>query len=105
VRRSYYVYIMANVARTLYAGVTNNLERRVWEHKVGDGGYFTSKYKLHRLVYCDETGDVEAAIQREKQIKGWSRERKIALIESMNPTWQDLAEEWFSADDLRHEGR
>jgi putative endonuclease len=96
---------MANTARTLYTGVTNNLERRVWEHKAGKGSVFTSKYQLQRLVYYEETGYINDAILREKQIKGWTRQRKVALIESMNATWQDLAEEWFSADNLRQDAR
>ncbi len=86
----YYVYIMTNNSGTLYAGVTNDLERRVCEHKQGVHGGFTKRYKLTRLVYYESTSDVRAAIQREKEIKGWVRRRKIALIASMNPYWRDL---------------
>jgi len=88
----YYVYIMTNRSRTLYTGVTNDLQRRVYEHKrkLVDG--FTKKYNLSRLVYYETTNDVRSAIAREKQIKGWVRSKKIALVESMNPTWRDLSE-------------
>lgn len=91
----YYVYIMSNRSRTLYTGVTNNLERRVWEHKQSNGSEFCSRYKLDRLVYFERFGDIRGAIDREKQIKGLLRIRKIALIVSMNPSWQDLSEEWY----------
>ena len=89
----YYVYIMANRARTLYVGVTNNLARRVQQHKSALIPGFTSKYGLNRLVYFEVTSDVLAAIEREKQIKGWLRAKKVALIESVNPQWDDLSEE------------
>jgi len=89
----YFVYLMANKSGTLYTGVTNNLERRVYEHQhhLIDG--FTKKYKIDKLVYFEETNDVIAAISREKQIKGWTRKKKITLIESMNPDWKDLSEQ------------
>jgi putative endonuclease len=83
---------MTNKSGTLYTGVTNNLERRVFEHKNHAIEGFTKKYKVTKLVYFEETSDVIAAISREKQIKGWLRKKKIALIESMNPYWKDLAE-------------
>lgn len=90
----YYIYIMANNAKVIYTGVTNDLERRVHEHKhkLVDG--FTKKYNLTKLVYYEVTADVGSAIQREKQIKGWLRSKKVALIESVNPQWQDLSEGW-----------
>ncbi len=91
--RTFYVYIMTNHSGTLYTGITNNLVRRVAEHKEGRGSEFTSRYKITRLVYFEETNDVTAAIEREKQIKGWLRARKIALIESVNPQWRDLSED------------
>jgi len=91
----YYVYIMTNNSGTLYAGVTNNLERRVYEHKQGVSG-FTKRYKLTRLVHYESTPDVRAAIQREKEIKGWIRSKKIALIASTNPYWRDLSELWVA---------
>ena len=87
----YYVYIMTNKSRTLYTGVTNDLERRVYEHKQKLVPGFTAKYNITRLVYFEVTQDVKAAITREKQIKGWLRSKKIALIESVNPEWKDLS--------------
>jgi putative endonuclease len=97
--RTYYVYIMASRSRTLYVGITSDLTRRVWEHKNGMKPGFTSNYRVDRLVFFEETSDVNAAIAREKQIKGWLRCKKIALIESMNPTWSDLSEGWFETAD------
>ena len=91
----YFVYIMTNRSRTLYIGVTNNLVRRVREHKTGIGSGFTAKYKLNRLVYFERFEDVHNAIEREKRIKGWLRTKKIALIVSVNPAWKDLSEEWY----------
>ena len=87
----YCVYIMTNKNNTvLYTGVTNNLRRRVIEHKTGQGGKFTSKYKITKLVYYECGGDINAAIDREKQIKGGSRQSKKDLINDMNPEWKDL---------------
>ena len=91
----YYVYVMTNKSRTLYTGITNNLERRVYEHKNKLIEGFTKKYNITKLVYYEISNDVEAAITREKQIKGWLRRKKIALIESVNPQWKDLSEGWF----------
>lgn len=90
----YFIYIMTNHSGTLYVGKTNDLKRRVWEHKQKLIGGFTKHYNIIRLVYYEETTDVTAAIAREKQIKGWLRKKKIALIESLNPGWKDLSEEW-----------
>jgi putative endonuclease len=90
----YYVYIMANRSRTLYTGVTNDLQRRVYEHKQKLVPGFTSRYNIDRLVYFEATPDVRSAIEREKQIKGWLRAKKIKLIESMNPAWEDLSWDW-----------
>ncbi|MBI2831532.1 MAG: GIY-YIG nuclease family protein [Chloroflexi bacterium] len=90
----YYVYIMTNPARTLYTGVTNNLERRVYQHKMKLASGFTARYDLSLLAYYEVTPDVLSAIAREKQIKGWLRKRKVALIESLNPEWKDLSLEW-----------
>jgi putative endonuclease len=93
--KQYYVHIMTNNSRTLYTGVTDDLVRRVYEHrnKLIEG--FTRKYNITRLVYYEITSDVRAAIQREKQIKGWLRKKKIALIEAANPEWKDLSERWY----------
>jgi len=93
--KQYYVYIMTNRSKTLYTGVTNNLIRRVYEHKNKMIDGFTKKYNLTNLVYFEETGDILSAITREKQIKGWLRKKKIVLIESVNPEWGDLSEGWF----------
>lgn len=93
--KEYFVYIMTNKSRTLYTGVTNNLMRRVDEHKRKLVHGFTSKYNIHFLVYYESTPNVHAALAREKQIKGWLRVKKIALINSMNPDWKDLSEAWF----------
>jgi putative endonuclease len=92
--RQYYIYILTNKSGTLYVGVTNNLERRIYEHQNHLVKWFTKKYNISKLVYYEETRDINAAIAREKQIKGWLRRRKIALIESLNPEWKDLAETW-----------
>ena len=91
--KSYWVYIMTNKSRTLYIGVTNDLARRVYEHKHKLVEGFTSRYNLDRLIYTEETKDVWAAIAREKQLKGWTRAKKIALIGAANPQWRDLAAE------------
>jgi putative endonuclease len=86
---------MTNRSRTLYIGMTNDLQRRVWQHKQKLIEGFTKRYNITRLVYYEETTDVKAAIAREKQIKGWLRKKKIALIESSNLEWKDLSEEWY----------
>lgn len=90
--KSYAVYIMTNNSGTLYTGVTNDLARRLAEHKSGKGSLFTARYRLTRLVYFEVTDDLSAAREREVQIKGWLRRKKIALITGMNPTWRDLSE-------------
>jgi putative endonuclease len=90
VTRQYYVYILTNQSRTLYIGVTNNLERRIYEHKHKLVPGFTAKYNITRLVYFEVTQDVLSALSREKQIKGWLRSKKTALIESINPEWKEL---------------
>ena len=95
--KHYYVYIMSNRSKTLYTGVTNNLQRRVYEHKQHLVRGFTSKYHMTHLVSFEETSDVKAALTREKHIKGWMRAKKVALIESINPDWRDLSEEWQGA--------
>ena len=92
--RSYFVYILTNRSRTLYTGVTNDLVRRVVEHRARQVPGFTAKYHLTDLVYFEETERIEEAIAREKQIKGWLRVKKIALIEGLNPEWKDLSECW-----------
>ena len=91
----YYVYIMANAARTLHTGVKNNLQRRAGEHKSGQGSTFTAKYCIARLVYYEAYDDIRDAIAGEKQIKGWRRSEKVALIESQNPDWRDISLDWL----------
>ena len=91
----YYVYILTNKYNTVvYTGVTNNLERRLYEHRNHLVGGFTKRYNLNKLVYFETTSDVDSAIEREKQIKGWKRDRKNALIECVNPQWNDLSADW-----------
>jgi putative endonuclease len=94
--RFYYVYILTNRSKTLYTGVTSDLEKRVFEHKNGRTPGFASRYRIDRLIYFERFGDIAAAIAREKQIKGLLRVKKMALIVSMNPEWRDLSEGWFT---------
>lgn len=101
--KQYCVYVLASERQTLYVGVSNDLVRRVWQHRQGEGSKFTARYKVTKLVYYETTNDVRAAIEREKQIKGWVRAKKIALIRSMNPAFDDLSLGWFAgggSDDL-----
>jgi putative endonuclease len=88
----YFVYLLASRSRTLYRGVTNHLERRLAEHRQGLVPGFSKRYRIHRLAYLETFGHIQAAIAREKEIKSWSRQKKIALIEKNNPTWVDLAQ-------------
>jgi putative endonuclease len=92
---AFYVYIMSNQAETLYVGVTNDLKRRVFEHRTKEVEGFTERYNLTKLVYYEPGESIEGAIAREKQLKGWLRSRKIALIESLNPHWNDLSDGWY----------
>jgi putative endonuclease len=92
--RNYWVYIISGRKRTIYVGVTNDLQRRVYEHKNKLVAGFTSKYGLDRLVYFEEHSDIRVAIDREKQIKSWRREKKVVLIESVNSQWRDLSLDW-----------
>jgi len=89
------IYIMASHSRTLYIGVTSDLHHRVWQHKNGSHEGFSSQYRTTRLVYFEEFVLMQNAIEREKQLKGWSRTKKLTLIEKQNPSWVDLAEEWY----------
>jgi putative endonuclease len=93
--KQYYVYIMTNQSGTLYTGVTNNVMRRVYEHKQKIVKGFTQKYNITKLVFYEMTESIESAINREKQIKGWVRKKKIRLIEEENPYWEDLSEGWY----------
>jgi putative endonuclease len=93
--RTYFVYILSSRSRNLYVGVTGDLVRRMWEHSTHAVPGHTARYRINRLVYFETTADPASAIAREKQIKGWLRSRKIALIERSNPTWEDLSKEWL----------
>jgi putative endonuclease len=90
----YFVYIVCSLSGTLYIGVTNSMYRRALQHKRGEIEGFSSKYGCDRLVYYERYQYLQRAIAREKQLKGWTRAKKIALIESRNPRWEDLAEKW-----------
>ena len=93
--KNYYVYIMTSSSGTLYTGMTNDLKRRVYQHKHKLIEGFTEKYNVTRLAYYEETQDVQTAIAREKEIKSWRRNKKLELIKSLNPTWQDLSDGWY----------
>jgi len=92
---NYYVYILTNWNNhVMYVGVTNNLQRRIYEHKEKLIDGFTSKYNVNKLVYYEETTDVKSAISREKELKGWRRSKKDALVVTMNQNWEDLSKDW-----------
>ena len=93
-QRTFFVYILANRTRRLYIGVTSNLVRRLFEHRTGIKTGFAHRYNIQRLVYWESADNPRTAIAREKQLKGWRREKKIHLIESMNPDWEDLSIGW-----------
>ena len=93
--KTFYVYIMASKTGTLYVGITNNIKRRVYEHKNHLIPGFTDKYKIERLLYVETVNDPISAIKREKQIKAWRREKKVSLIDSINPKWNDLSQDWY----------
>jgi putative endonuclease len=97
--KDFFVYMMTNRTRgVLYTGVTNDLQRRVWEHGNGTVKGFTKQYKLDRLVYYENYGDIRDAITREKEIKGWRREKKNDLVRALNPTWEDLGSKLFNRE-------
>ena len=96
--RNFFVYLLASRSGVLYVGVTSNLLRRIHEHRTHAVDGFTSRYHVTRLVHCEQTTDIAAAIAREKRIKGWRRSKKVALIKAHNPTWSDLAEGWFDPE-------
>ena len=97
--RHYYVYVLGSYSGTLYIGVTGNLRKRVWQHKEGTTDGFTKRYEVTRLLYFESFHEVLNAIAREKQLKGWTRAKKIALLEKRNPKWEDLSRDWYSAND------
>src|SRR5579885_3496105 len=92
---SYFTYIMASRSHTLYIGITDDLEKRVFQHKWKEHDGFTARYNCDRLVWYESHDQAAKAIAREKELKGWRRARKIALIESMNPIWNDLSRDWY----------
>ncbi len=93
-----YVYIMASKSGTLYVGVTSDIKRRVYEHKQHLVPGFTDKYNVDRLLYVEKIEDAASAINREKQVKKWRREKKVTLIDSMNPEWNDLSRDWYDCE-------
>jgi putative endonuclease len=95
---TYYVYMMASHTKVLYIGVTNNIEARVQQHKMAPPTTFTGKYSVSRLVWYEDYPDAQAAIAREKQLKGWRRSKKVALIQAGNPNWMDISYRWFRED-------
>ena len=101
--RTYWVYIMTNRSETLYIGMTNNLMRRVQEHRLGQVAGFTAQYKITRLIYAESYAEVRDALGREKQLKGWTRAKKLALIAASNPDWRDLGDDWLgiTAEEFR----
>jgi putative endonuclease len=92
----FYTYILGSISGTLYIGMTNNLARRIWQHKQHEIAGFTARYGVNRLLYFESFDDVRTAIHREKQLKGWTRQKKIGLIEARNPSWIDLSQEWYN---------
>ena len=96
--RTYWVYIMTNRSGTLYIGMTNNLMRRVQDHRQGRIEGFTATYKITRLIYAEPHAEVRDAIAREKQLKGWTRAKKLGLIAASNPDWRDLADAWHGVN-------
>jgi putative endonuclease len=101
--KEYYVYIMSSISGVLYTGVTNNLPRRVLQHKKKTNKGFTAKYNVKHLVYYENTSDIGAAIAREKQIKGWTRAKKVQLINSVNPEWRDLSKDFMDEEHIDEE--
>jgi putative endonuclease len=99
-RNVYHVYILASASRVLYTGITNDLRRRVFEHQASRVPGFTQKYHVTQLMYCEPYRDVRDAIAREKQIKAWTRAKRIALIETLNPHWRDLSTDWLDKSNV-----
>ena len=94
-RRQFFIYILASDSGVLYSGITNDLHRRVFEHRSGVFGGFTTRYRVYKLVWWETAEEPRAAIAREKQIKAWSRKKRVSLVTTQNPGWQDLAADWF----------
>ena len=102
--RIYFTYIVASRSHTLYIGITGNLRKRIFDHKWREHPGFTERYNCDRLVWFESYGEVAKAIAREKQLKGWRREKKIALIEKTNPAWIDLSKDWYDAEPADFKG-
>ncbi len=100
-RRIYYVYILAGASRVLHTGVTNSLQQHVFQHRQKSVPGFTSRYNVTQLMHYEVFGDIRLAIAREKQVKSWRREKRIALIERKNPGWRDLSEDWAAVKSKR----
>ncbi|HJW89742.1 MAG TPA: GIY-YIG nuclease family protein [Anaerolineales bacterium] len=100
--KHYYIYILANKTGTIYTGVTNNLQLRVYQHKAKLVEGFTKKYNVNRLIYYEETNDVQVALAREKEIKSWRRRKKLDLVRTLNPKFEDLSAGWF--EDIERQG-
>ncbi|HEX9997539.1 MAG TPA: GIY-YIG nuclease family protein [Abditibacterium sp.] len=98
--KRFWVYILSNHSRRLYIGVTNDLTRRVWQHKTQESEGFSARYNLTFLVHHQEFGDVRDAIEREKELKKWARAKKLVLIEAENPAWEDLSADWFDKAEI-----
>jgi len=96
--RHFYTYILGSTSGTLYIGMTNNLVRRIWQHKQHEVPGFIARYGVDRLLYFESFDDVRTAINREKQLKGWTRQKKVGLIEARNPSWNDLSRGWYERD-------
>lgn len=93
--RAYFIYILASDSGVLYTGMTNDLKRRVYQHRTAGEGSFTGRYRVYKLVWWEIAREPRAVIAREKEIKAWSRRKRVALIEADNPGWQDLAADWY----------
>ena len=100
-RQRFFVYILASRSRVLYTGVTRDLCRRVGQHRLGEIPGFTRRYQITRLVFFEETPSARSAFERERQIKGWKRDKKIRVIETLNAAWEDLADAWFLSPGTR----
>jgi len=102
---SFHLYIMASKSRRLYTGMTKGLWARVKDHKEGKMEGFTKKHQINRLVYFESFKYVKNCIDREKQVKDWTRAKRVALIQSLNPTWEDLAEDWYKDENEKQVAR
>ncbi|MCB9357626.1 MAG: GIY-YIG nuclease family protein [Calditrichaeota bacterium] len=101
--KTYCVYILSSLSRSIYTGMTNDLRRRVLEHKRGEGSTHAAKYRITRLVHFESYSDIRRAIAREKEVKDWTREKRVQLIETYNLGWLDLAENWYETEELERE--